>query len=302
MRPQKIVLFAAFLIAGLTIAGCNTNVQLEGLTPIPSLAPGATETLIPELQAQAGGGNQPAVTGASQGDSALGAPVYFKNCSQCHGDQGEGNIGPALRNSQFVQSSDVATLYNTIANGIPHDPVSMPAWLIANGGPFYPQDINNVIAFLKDIQNVPPLPSATPFPQEPTETPQPANAPTAEPAKPSIAGGPGQAVSLAGDAARGKPLFGTYCAACHGPEGIIGGPNPRSDDEFVPALNPIDPTIANSDPKIFATNIDLFIEHGSVPSGPAPEISMPSFGDEKMLQAQQIADLIAYVMSLNGVK
>ncbi len=301
MRPQKSILFAAFLIVGLLIAGCNTNVQLEGLTPIPSLAPGATETLVPALQA-AGGGSQPAVTGAGPGDSALGAPIYFKNCSQCHGDQAEGNIGPALRNNQFVQSSDVATIYNTVASGIPHDPVSMPAWLIANGGPLYPQDINNVIAFLKGVQNVAPLPSATPFPQEPTETPLPPNAPTPEPAKPSIAGGTGQAVNLTGDANRGKPLFGTYCAACHGPEGIIGGPNPRSDDEFVPALNPIDSTIANTDPKIFAANVDLFIEHGSVPAGPAPEISMPSFGDQKFLQPQQIADLIAYVMSLNGVK
>ncbi len=301
MRPQKMILFAAFLIAGLLIAGCNTNVQLEGLTPIPSLAPGATETLVPALQGQAGGTAQ-AVTGAGPGDPAVGAPIYFKNCSQCHGNQAEGDIGPALRNNQFIQSSDVATIYNTVASGIPHDPVSMPAWLMANGGPLFPQDINNVVAFLKDIQNIAALPSATPLPTQPAPTPLPPNAPTPAPAAPSIAGGPGQAVSLTGDATRGKPLFGTYCSACHGPEGIIGGPNPRSDDEFVPALNPIDPTIANADPKVFANNVDLFVEHGSVPSGPAPEISMPSFGDLKILQPQQIADIIAYVLGLNGVK
>jgi len=97
-------------------------------------------------------------------------------------------------------------------------------------------------------------------------------------------------------------LFGTYCAVCHGPEGIVGAPNPASDDDFVPPLNPIDSTMVNADPKIFATNIDLFIEHGSVPPGPAPEISMPGFGDQKMLTPQQIADIIAYVMGLNGVK
>ncbi len=301
MRPHKSILLAAFVIIVLVIAGCNTNVQVEGLTPIPSLAPGATETLLPALQSQ-GGGTTQAVTGAGPGDAAQGAPIYFKNCSQCHGNQAEGDIGPALRNSQFINTSDVATIYNTVASGIPHDPVSMPAWLIANGGPLYPQDINNVIAFLKDIQNIAPLPSATPLPPEPTEVAPTPGGPTPEPARPSIAGGPGQAVSLTGDATRGKPLFGTYCSACHGPEGIIGGPNPRSDDEFVPALNPIDPTIANTDPKIFATNVDLFIEHGSVPSGPAPEISMPSFGDLKILTAQQIADIIAYVLSVNGVK
>lgn len=66
-------------------------------------------------------------------------------------------------------------------------------------------------------------------------------------------------------------------------------------------MNPIDPTIANPDPKIFAANADLFIQHGSLPEGPGPVLIMPSFGDSKMLTEQQMADLIAYVMSLNGV-
>lgn len=69
----------------------------------------------------------------------------------------------------------------------------------------------------------------------------------------------------------------------------------------MPALNPIDPTLANLDPKLFATNLDLFLEHRSAPSGDAPMILMPPFGDSKMFTAQQIADVIAYMMSLNGV-
>jgi len=136
----------------------------------------------------------------------------------------------------------------------------------------------------------------------PTDTPEPAsaNAPTPEPARPSLPGGAGKAVTLTGDVARGKLAFGSVCSACHGPEGVQGVPNPDSDDGSVPVLNPIDSTIANADKKVFATNIDLFIEHGSVPSGPAPQIMMPSFGDSKLLTDQQIADIIAYLISVNS--
>src|SRR5512146_403292 len=108
MKPKNLMMLAAVLIIGLVLTGCNTNEQPAGLTPIPSLAPGATETLVPAIQPQAGGGGQVA-TGAGPGDAALGAPDYFKNCSPCHGDQGQGKIGPALRNSKFIQSSDDTT-------------------------------------------------------------------------------------------------------------------------------------------------------------------------------------------------
>jgi len=176
----------------------------------------------------------------------------------------------------------------------------MPAWLQANGGALTDVQINSVIAYLHALQKVPPLPKATPIPPEPTETPLAANAPTPEPAHPSESGGPGPAVGLTGNATRGTALFGQYCAFCHGPEGIMGLPNPDSDDGSVPALNPVDPTIANPDPKVFAANLDLFIEHGSTPPGANPLLMMPSFGDSKLLTDQQIADLIAYVISVNS--
>ncbi len=82
----------------------------------------------------------------------------------------------------------------------------------------------------------------------------------------------------------------------------MGVPNPGSEDGSVPPLNPIDPTIANSNASTFFTNVDLFVEHGSEPDGDNPKIVMPAFGDGKMLTPQQIADIIAYVLSLNGVK
>jgi len=120
-------------------------------------------------------------------------------------------------------------------------------------------------------------------------------------ARPSNPGGPGPAATMTGDAKAGAQLFAMNCMPCHGDQGKGGVVNPGSDDGTVPPLNPIDPTIANKDTKTFAYNIDLFLQHGSTPDGKNPAIRMPAWGDDKMLSQKQIADLIAYVMSLNPV-
>jgi mono/diheme cytochrome c family protein len=118
-------------------------------------------------------------------------------------------------------------------------------------------------------------------------------------ARPSNSGGPGDALNLTGDAISGAQIFQANCLPCHGPEGTQGVPNPGTDDGSVPTLNPIDPTMVSSDYKTFAYNIDLFVQHGSTPAGPNPAISMPAWGDQGALTQQQIADVVAYVISLN---
>jgi mono/diheme cytochrome c family protein len=117
-----------------------------------------------------------------------------------------------------------------------------------------------------------------------------------EPSKPGL---PGAAINLKGDPASGQALFKSNCASCHGEAGQGGVLNPGSDDGTVPSLNPIDPLLKNPDPKIFASNIDLFIQHGSVPEGISPFRTMPGWGDQNALTQQQIADVIAYIISLN---
>jgi mono/diheme cytochrome c family protein len=118
-------------------------------------------------------------------------------------------------------------------------------------------------------------------------------------ARPSNPGGPGQAIGMQGNVDSGKELYTQNCAYCHADEGKGEQPNPGSLDGTVPALNPIDSTLVSSDYTTFATNIDLFIEHGSVPEGPNPARIMPAWGDRGALTPQQIADLIAYIISLN---
>jgi mono/diheme cytochrome c family protein len=90
---------------------------------------------------------------------------------------------------------------------------------------------------------------------------------TEEIARPSNPGGPGAAIDLTGDATSGQQIFATNCQTCHNAEGKGGIPNPGSTD-------------------------------GTVPS-PNPTFSMPPWGDKKALNPQQIADVIAYLISLN---
>jgi mono/diheme cytochrome c family protein len=299
MPKSRILAATIGLMLLLGITGCNSNPQPVGLTSVPSLAVASTPTLISVLPTSLPRVAQPTPGGGSE--AALGAAIYQNHCSTCHGVQGEGVDGPALRNSQYVRTAGYQEVYDTIANG--RAETKMPAWLQDNGGPLSADQIRTIFSFLQTLQKVSILPTATPAPEEePAEAPG-AGGPTPEPARPSIEGDPGEAAAMTGDAAAGRVLFGSVCAACHGPEGAdeVGLPNPGSEDGIVPPLNPIDPSMISQDPMTFATNIDLFLEHGSVPAGPSPRLMMPAFGDSQMLSDTQLADLITYVMYMNGV-
>lgn len=291
-RRCWLVVAILFSIAFIIVA-CNPNPQPPGLTPVPTLAPGATVTLVPSLREETLASGQPVPPPSGESASALGAHIFLENCTPCHGVQGEGVDAPALRNNDYVQTAGDQALFMTVAEG--RTGTEMPAWLQLNGGPLQDGDITDVVAYLHTLQGLPPVPPTEPKEEAPEPTPEPG----APPARPSLPGGPGPAASLSGEFIRGQPAFGLYCAPCHGPEGVQGIPNPGSDDGAVPELDPIDPTIVNPDLAVFAENVDLFIEHGSVPEGENPRIMMPSFGDTNMLDAQQIADLIAYVIHLN---
>ena len=132
-----------------------------------------------------------------------------------------------------------------------------------------------------------------------TSAPTAAAAGTAAVARPSNPGGPGGAIKLTGDAKAGADVYVASCKKCHGDNGTGGVNNPGSSDGTVPALNPVDDSLKSSDPMVYATNLDLFIEHGSTPGGSNPEQKMPAWGDEKKLTDQQIADVVAYVISVN---
>ncbi len=110
--------------------------------------------------------------------------------------------------------------------------------------------------------------------------------------------GPAVTQNLQGNADAGTQVFTTSCQTCHGAQGKGGVANPGSEDGTVPSLNPFDPMFNKNDAAELKRELDLFIEHGSKTDG---ALSMPAWGDTKQLTPQQIADVIAYIMNLNGV-
>ena len=104
---------------------------------------------------------------------------------------------------------------------------------------------------------------------------------------------PGKAATLTGDPVAGKVVYDGFCKSCHGPAGVGGVVNAGSDDGTIPELAPIDMDFKD------ATAMDVVIEHGSKPAGVDTAKKMPAFGDDGTLKPQQIADVIAYVLSLN---
>jgi len=111
----------------------------------------------------------------------------------------------------------------------------------------------------------------------------------------------GPAADMIGNVAHGALLYNQDCQSCHGTDGKGGVANPGSDSGFVPALNPITSSLYDNGPQKFADNIDKFIQHGAVPPGPSPALRMFDYGDSYTLTQQQIANIEAYILNLNGV-
>jgi mono/diheme cytochrome c family protein len=102
---------------------------------------------------------------------------------------------------------------------------------------------------------------------------------------------PATAPFTVGNAGHGGTLFVGFCQQCHGAQG--------KGTDAAPSLNPIDSSFVSRDPQSFAANIDSLIQEGSVDA--SGTVLMPAFGQTAAMTQPQIADVEAYVMSLNGV-
>ena len=200
----------------------------------------------------------------------------------------------------FIRSWQ-ATAPSTGPRGVPTTTATPVALAAATSVPTQPTVVQPLPTVVPTLALSAPIKATLPAV---TATVAPTAAPAVEVPRPSNAGGPGKAIALKGNVKNGIAVFNSKaqnknCASCHGPEGKGNVQNPGSSDGTVPALNPIDPALKDKDAKVYATNIDLFIEHGSTPGGSNPQLLMPAWGDEKKLSPQEIADVIAYVVSLN---
>jgi len=142
--------------------------------------------------------------------SLEGAEIYATLCTQCHGEKGEGGIGPALSNPQFQEKSTDEDIYNAINLG--HNDTSMIAW----GKILDPQQIQELVNLIRQMEPV----DTTPTTQE----------------TPSVL-----APTFASDI---LPIFQKKCNVCHGTLGGWDGTNYESainSGDNGPAVIPGDP-------------------------------------------------------------
>jgi mono/diheme cytochrome c family protein len=79
-----------------------------------------------------------------------GRQLWALNCSSCHGENGQGGVGPALRSKQFLSGITDEQMHRIVAAGITG--TAMPAWLNEFGGPLTDDQIAAVVAYVRAWQ------------------------------------------------------------------------------------------------------------------------------------------------------
>jgi mono/diheme cytochrome c family protein len=132
--------------------------------------------------------------------------LYAQNCAGCHGAGGRGGAAIALANPVYLAIVDENAMHKVIANGVRG--TAMPAFAQSAGGMLTDKQIEVIATGIfsswgrKGI-----LDGSNP---------------------------PSYSAKIAGNAAHGELVYGTYCASCHGPVGT-GGPKASSiiNDSFL---------------------------------------------------------------------
>jgi cytochrome c oxidase cbb3-type subunit 3 len=76
-----------------------------------------------------------------------GKVVYIKNCVMCHGDKGQGNVGPNLTDAYWIHGASYKNVFTTIFNGVPEK--GMLSWK----NTLSPVDIQKVSSYVYTLKN-----------------------------------------------------------------------------------------------------------------------------------------------------
>ncbi len=79
-----------------------------------------------------------------------GATIYAANCAACHGQAGEGLIGPNLTDDYWIHGATNVAMFNVITDGVLEK--GMTPW----GGILSPEQRAETIAFLRSIHGTNP--------------------------------------------------------------------------------------------------------------------------------------------------
>ena len=80
----------------------------------------------------------------------LGEAVYMANCAACHGQKGEGGIGPNMTDAYWLHGGTITDVFKTIKYGVPAK--GMIAWKTQ----LRPSDIQNVASYIMTLQGTNP--------------------------------------------------------------------------------------------------------------------------------------------------
>lgn len=75
---------------------------------------------------------------------ASGQKVFAASCASCHGNVGQGMIGPNLTDDRWLYGGTKSNMHKVILNGAPN---GMPAW----GSILPPQQMVDLVAFITSI-------------------------------------------------------------------------------------------------------------------------------------------------------
>jgi cytochrome c oxidase cbb3-type subunit 3 len=81
---------------------------------------------------------------------SAGKEKYIKDCSPCHGVNGEGSIGPNMTDNYWIHGGKVSDLFRTVKNGVPEK--GMVAW----GQQLNPKQMQEVVSFILTLQGTNP--------------------------------------------------------------------------------------------------------------------------------------------------
>lgn len=191
--------------------------------------------------------------------------MFAQNCIGCHGADGKLGPAPPLNDPIFLAIVPDEVLLDVITNGRPGTP--MPAFARRQEGSLTDEQIKIIATGLKQHFKSDKLPEAK---------------------LPEYAVANGEEATSAAAVERGRTLFASTCASCHGDNGKGNGLG-----ELPGAVN---------DPALLALISDQALRRIIITG--RPDLGMPSFaddmgrdGDFKPLTGEQISDLVALLAS-----
>jgi cytochrome c oxidase cbb3-type subunit III len=88
-------------------------------------------------------------------DLSAGATIFSTSCASCHGQKGEGLVGPNLTDEYWLHGGGIVDIFKVIKNGVPEK--GMIAW----SAQLTPKDIQKVASYIRTLKGTnPPNPKA----------------------------------------------------------------------------------------------------------------------------------------------